>query len=56
MSISASVSKTMNAVREGASGWIDEHGVSDEAAEQLFRYIEAALDWQHEADVADADA
>lgn len=36
--------KMMQTIREGAVAWIDEHEITDKQAEQLFRYIEAALD------------
>lgn len=37
--------KLMDTIRSGAVAWIDEHEITGEAAEQLFMYIEAALDY-----------
>jgi hypothetical protein len=53
MSKFTSVDKTMKTVRSGAIAWLDEHVVDDAEAEQLFRYIEAALDYQQLEDADD---
>lgn len=35
----------MRTIRSGASGWIDEHQISAESADQLFLYIQSALEY-----------
>jgi hypothetical protein len=47
-SVDRNIDQIMKTVRSGATGWLDEHEVSDAAAEQLMEYIRAALEWDRD--------